>query len=276
MIEEVLPNRISELTAHFPGPQLGMVLAAVLEGNTEAQLWRIPQQGSQDVFLLWDQGNNVFYFSGQLLLPEIENELAALIQTTIRDIAVKEKLIYFKVKPLSTPLENAIPRIFRGIELHQTDKYFYTFPEQHGVAIPDLGLEGIQYQLIDADFLEQEKLENNCYVKAEVEWMWPSLARFRAKGFGIAAVLDAKIICWCTAEYVSTSQCGIGIEVIEEYQGKGIAAATAAHFIEYCLDRNIVPHWECDRDNVGSVRVAEKVGFEKSLETVFWSGRFQS
>ncbi len=36
----------------------------------------------------------------------------------------------------------------------------------------------------------------------------------------------------------------------------------------------IVAHWECDKDNIGLVREAEKVGFEKTEETVFWSGEF--
>ncbi len=94
------------------------------------------------------------------------------------------------------------------------------------------------------------------------------------KGFGTVAVIDMRIICWCTAEYVSKSKCGIGIEVIDEFQNKGIATATAAHFLEHCLNQDIVAHWECDKDNIGSVRVAEKVGFEKTEETVFWSGQF--
>jgi RimJ/RimL family protein N-acetyltransferase len=128
--------------------------------------------------------------------------------------------------------------------------------------------------LIDADFFEKGQFENNHYVKSEIEWMWSSPERFREKGFGYAAVKEAKIICWCTAEYVSENKCGIGIEVIKEFQNKGIATATTAHFLEHCLNQNIVAHWECDQDNVGSIRVAEKVGFERTEESVFWGGQF--
>ncbi len=181
---------------------------------------------------------------------------------------------YFKVKTLSSSLENSITDIFQNIPLHKTDKLFYTFRTKMVKAIPHPRLEGIQYHPIDADILEEGRFENNHYVKSEIEWMWPSLERFLEKGFGTAAVIDARIICWCTAEYVSKSKCGIGIEVIDEFQNKGIATATAAHFLEHCLNQNIVAHWECDKDNIGSVRVAEKVGFEKTEETVFWSGQF--
>lgn len=274
MLKEISKHRIEEYVKYFPGSQPEMVLASVVEGNTEAQLWYTPQPDNDVVCFLWDKGNNVFYLSGQLVLPETIKDLASLINTYIKEKAVKERLSYFNVKTLSSSLENSITDIFQNIPLHKINKLFYTFLAQKVKSIPNPRLEGIQYHPINADFLEEGQFENNHYVKSEIEWMWPSLERFREKGFGTAAVMDASVICWCTAEYVSKSKCGIGIEVIDEFQNKGIATATAAHFLEHCMNRNIVAHWECDKDNIGSVRVAEKVGFEKTEETVFWSGEF--
>jgi GNAT superfamily N-acetyltransferase len=274
MIEEISKHRIEECVKYFPGPQPSMVLASIVEGNTKAQLWYTCQPDNHVVYLLWDKGNNVFYLSGQSVLSETIQDLASLINTYVIERAIKERLSYFKVKTLSYSLENSIPDIFQNIPLHKTDKLFYTFRAKRAKAIPNPRLEGIQYHPIDADILEEGRFENNHYVKSEIGWMWPSLERFLEKGFGTAAVIDTRIICWCTAEYVSKSRCGIGIEVIDEFQNKGIATATAAHFLEHCLNQNIVAHWECDKDNIGSVRVAEKVGFEKTEETVFWSGQF--
>ena len=274
MMEEILKHRIEEYGKYFRGPQPRMVLASVVEGNTEAQLWCASQPDNHVVCLLWDKGNNVFYLSGQLILPETIKDLASLITGYVKEKAMKERLSYFKVKTLSSSLENSIPEIFQNIPLHKTNKLFYTFRAHKLKSIPNPRLEGIQYHPIDADILEEGRFENNHYVKSEIEWMWPSLERFLEKGFGTAAVLDARIIGWCTAEYVSKGKCGIGIEVIDEFQNKGIATATAAHFLEHCLKQNIIAHWECDQDNIGSVRVAEKAGFHKTEETVFWSGQF--
>jgi RimJ/RimL family protein N-acetyltransferase len=274
MMKEISEHRIGEYVKYFPGPQPGMVLASVVEGNTEAQLWYASQPDNHIVCLLWDKGNNVFYLSGQLVLSETIKDLASLIHTYVSEKAIKERLAYFKVKTLSSSLENSITDIFRNIPLHKTNKLFYTFQAKKIAAIPSPRVEGVQYHLVDADFLEEGRFENNHYVKSEIEWMWPSLERFLKKGFGTVAVIDARIIGWCTAEYVSKSKCGIGIQVIDEFQNKGIATATAAHFLEHCLNQNIVAHWECDKDNIGSIRVAEKVGFEKTEESVFWSGQF--
>ena len=274
MMEEISTHRIEEYVKHFPGPQPSMVLASVVEGNTRAQLWYTSQPDNNVVCLLWDKGNNVFYLSGQSVLSETIKDLASLIHTYVNEKAIQERLSYFKVKTLSSSLENSITDIFQNIPLHKTNKLFYTFPAEKIAAIPNPRVEGILYHPIDADVLEAGRFENNHYVKSEIEWMWPSLERFLERGFGTAAVIDASIICWCTAEYVSISKCGIGIEVIDEFQNKGIATATAAHFLEHCMNQNIVAHWECDKDNIGSVRVAEKVGFEKIEETVFWNGQF--
>ena len=273
-MEEISVCRLEDFARYFPGSQPGMVLASVVEGNTEAQFWYKSQPDNNVVCLLWDKGNNVFYLSGQSVLSETIKDLASLIHTHVKERAIKDRLSYFKVKTLSSSLENSIREIFQNISLHKTNKLFYTFRAKTIKAIPNPRVEGVEYHLIDADFLERGQFENNHYVKAEVEWMWPSLKRFREKGFGIATVVSASIVGWCTAEYVSESKCGIGIEVLDEFRNKGIAAATAARFLEHCMNQNIVPHWECDQDNIGSVRVAEKVGFERPEEAVFWSGQF--
>ena len=93
-------------------------------------------------------------------------------------------------------------------------------------------------------------------------------------GFGVAARQRDQLICWCTAEYVSSSQCGIGIETAEDFRGKGIATATAARFVAERLRRGVRPQWECDASNPASARVAEKVGFTKAEDRTAWAGGF--
>jgi hypothetical protein len=62
-----------------------------------------------------------------LVLPETIRDLASLINTYVRERAIKEGLSYFKVKTLSSSLENSITEIFQNIPLHKTNKLFYIF-----------------------------------------------------------------------------------------------------------------------------------------------------
>ncbi|MEM8533088.1 MAG: GNAT family N-acetyltransferase [Chloroflexota bacterium] len=275
MIKEISPNKIKDCIPYSSDPQMAMVLASIIEGNTRAQFWQATQSANSSVCLLWDKGNNVVYLLGDTLSPEATQELAHLISTQIKEQAVQEELVRFDVRALSPALEEAIPRIFQGVEFHQTSKLFYVLRQDRILtqAVPTKA--AVQYALIDQAFLEQDHLQHLQYLKAEIVAMWPSQTTFCERGFGYAALVADTIVCWCTAEYVSAKTCGIGIETIQEYQGKGIATATATHFVAHCLEHNITPYWECNSHNSASIRVAEKVGFERIQKSAFWKGMFQ-
>jgi RimJ/RimL family protein N-acetyltransferase len=104
--------------------------------------------------------------------------------------------------------------------------------------------------------------------------MWPSLERFYEHGFGYAALDGAGVVCFCTAEYVSAQRCGIGIATETAYERRGIATATAAHFVQLARERGVAPHWECGGWNAASIRVAEKLGFARIAEERYWIGTF--
>lgn len=275
MIEEIPLKKIRECAQYFPDPQLEIILDSIAEGNTRAALWRSIQPQNDITLLLWDKGNNVFYLSGDLILEEAIKEMAALIMTHIKDIAIQEDLSHFNIHTLSPPLEKALPQLFQDAELYKMNKFFYGF-QQPNLLSTSAELANLQYKLIDTDFLAQDHYQNIQYVQSEIDWMWPSRKKFCENGFGYAALLGESIVCWCTAEYVSTKKCGIGIETLQTYQNQGIATATAVHFVNYCLSHNIIPYWECDSQNIGSIRVAEKVGFERIQETMVWGGEFVS
>ncbi|MEZ4835059.1 MAG: GNAT family N-acetyltransferase [Caldilineaceae bacterium] len=276
MIEEIRP--IQPDATLFPGAQLTMVTTSIAAGNTNGQLWRAADADAdtdrhEQIYLLWDQGNNVFYLAGGAS-PDAIRTMAAQIDGAIRQAALQQRLIYFKIHPLTPALAAAIPDLFHNIPLHEMHKRFYRF-EQEAAPVLSAAVDGVHYRRIDAAFLGEQH-GNIEAVRGEVAWMWASPAAFQAHGFGSAALVGDVIVCWCTAEYVSARMCGIGIETVPEFQGKGIATATAAHFVGECLRRGIVPHWECDGQNVGSVRVAEKVGFQILQKSRVWGGNFQN
>jgi GNAT superfamily N-acetyltransferase len=104
-------------------------------------------------------------------------------------------------------------------------------------------------------------LANFTDVVAEIESCWPSMRDFRRSGFGFVACDTDAIVCWCTAEYVSPGQCGVGVETVTDYRNRGFATATATAFVEHCLTNGISPYWDAWADNHPSIAVARKVGF---------------
>jgi len=58
------------------------------------------------------------------------------------------------------------------------------------------------------------------------------------------------------------------IEIQNQYRGKGLANAVAAHLVLYCLENNIEYCWEAP--NKASIAVAKKLGFvEEGKMTVY-------
>ncbi len=256
--------------------QLQMVLASVAEGNTEAQTWAFSRSDNALLVLLWDKGNNVFYLLGAPPCDKVLHDLRELIDSEIREKAIAERMAHFGIRALSPSLEEAVPYIFHRETLQQRRHLSYGFHRAHPKEVETPTVEGVAFVPIDDALLQRDDLANTQRVREEIRWMWPSEERFRQTGFGYAAVVDDAVICWCTAEYVSHGACGVGIETARDYRNMGLGTATAARFVREALRRGIIPHWACDVENVASIRVAKKVGFEKLEEAALWRGTFAS
>lgn len=276
MIKEISIHQIGRYTEYFQGPQIELVLGSIVEGNSAAQLWMASQTEGEDAFLLWDKGNNVLYISGSLASEGTREEFAYLIISQIKETAVNERKIYFSVHHLTGSSQEQITDLIKSTTLYKKTKLLHVFKQQKVGFIPSPQLKEVQIALIDEEFLKRTQLKNHQLVISEINCMWPTVERFIEYGFGSAAILEDMIICWCTSEYVNVNKCGIGIETLPEFQRKGIATSTAAHFVSYCLRHAMVPLWECASDNTASIKVSEKVGFELVHEATFWAGIFQS
>jgi len=265
MIEARSLTDLPAMAALFPGPQLEMTLASIAEGNTPARLW-----AGDGTALLWDQGNNVFYLAGALH-PGDATHLRDLIAGPIRAEALQRGRPYFRARAVPGS-DFVLQMTTTPGSLRPVRKRFYHYVAPAPPPLPEP--EGVAFLPIDGSLLRARGLANLDLVKREIGFMWPSEERFCRRGLGVAALADDAIVGWCTAEYVSRAMCGIGIETIEPFQRRGIATAAARRFLRLALARGLTPHWECDAENLPSVRLAEKLGFTFLEETTFWAGLF--
>jgi RimJ/RimL family protein N-acetyltransferase len=249
-----------------------MVLDSIMTGNTAGQLWESEPEG--DPLILWDKGNNVLYLAGDRCSPTDSAALADLVSHQIAPQSLAEGARYLKARALSGTLERALPAIFGELTLRPYPSRFLTYAAAApapSIAAPPLG---ITIAPIERSLLAAGDLANCAEVRSEIAWMWPSEEAFYDQGFGMLALLDRQVICWCTAEYVGPTHCGIGITTMPGYERRGIATATAAAFVGEAQRRGLTACWECGAANIGSRRVAEKVGFVDQGEEHYWAGSF--
>ena len=272
-VVELNTECLEDLGSLFPGRQLEMVMDSILDGSTRGRLWTINPDDPRAVSLLWDQGNNKFYLSGEGASPHMLAALTGLVSGEIREEAVHRGRRYFGVRALSGALQEQSQEAFAPFLEGRRDLHFYACVGDSVELDWTPALDGTRIVPIDRDLLEGS-LAGADTVREEILLMWPSVERYLERGWGTAAVIDGEIGCRCTAEYVGHRFCGVGIETAPKLQNRGLATATAARFVSEALARDRIPHWECDVKNVPSARVAEKLGLQRIEDASFLVGLF--
>jgi RimJ/RimL family protein N-acetyltransferase len=253
-----------ETINNFPWDEQNLfVMRSIIEGKKNAETFVNDDQSS---IMVWDKGHCI-YLNGRVesstdLESTIEFMLNQLLDSESRSRLGVAKM-YFNESDqelLMNLLREFNPRILkRRLYRHNLDSPLQQVSLERNIAIKE----------IDLDALSGKNLTDYEPMIEEIVGMWGSIESFLGYGFGFgyyAINSDASIVNWCTSEYNSKLHCGIGIESIPGFQGKGIATATTTHFLTKCLEKGIIPYWDCWSSNIPSVKVAEKTGFEKILE----------
>ena len=127
--------------------------------------------------------------------------------------------------------------------------------------------KGYELRRIDADIYDQcleEPLINDFVSSFE------SKDKYLELGRGVVLMKDGKIV--SGASSYSRYKEGIEIEVdtIPEERKQGFATTMCAALILDCLDEGLYPSW--DAQNLDSVRLAEKLGYEFAHEYTVYEG----
>ena len=267
-----LESNLERVRPLFTGDHLALVIDAVIAGNSPGRLWVDDPADPHSVFL-WDKSHS-FYLAGAPDQAADNVALSRLFHDQISLYALAHDFGIFKVYTSSENWTPTPETLFAANNLRKLDRVFYRGATLN---ISDWRARlpaGFQVSAINDEFAALSALENFALVTEEIKSCWNALDDFRQRGFGFCTHDSERIVCWCTAEYVSGNQCGIGIETVEEYQRRGFASATASAFVEYCQERGIRPHWDAWATNTPSVRVAETVGFQKVEEYSSSLGQF--
>ena len=101
-------------------------------------------------------------------------------------------------------------------------------------------------------------------------YFWNSAEDFFNKGIGFSLFHDNELAATAYAAFIHDDKLEIGIETIEKYRGKGFAQYTCSRLIDYCIENNYIPIWSCRLENIGSYKLALKLGFEPILEIPYY------
>ncbi|HDR8185427.1 TPA: GNAT family N-acetyltransferase [Bacillus thuringiensis] len=115
---------------------------------------------------------------------------------------------------------------------------------------------------IDKSDIERSNEFTETYYKE----YWGSTEAFLNNGFGFCIEQDGIIVAECVSIFSGNGFAEIDIVTHKAYQGKGLAQAVAARFIEHCIQNDIIPCWDCYVDNIPSQKLASKLSFNHPIE----------
>lgn len=249
----------------FSSSSKNFVFQSIIEGNTPGEIY-LNSLINPELYVIFDKGNFVIYVGGDTTAHEEYARCMEYIKGYILTEELKKEFYdYIKISYTSDLWKSSLLDVFYDLKVRQDRRALYKCDISNiHYKTPD----SFSYEIkpINEEVLKDSSLENFELLKEEILGMWGSIEGFIKNGFGYCAAHGRKLISWCTAELVSRNHCGIGIETIEEQQRKGVGAVLAANFLKECATRNLEPYWDSWTRNLGSVKIAEKVGFYKVEE----------
>ncbi|WP_316572403.1 GNAT family N-acetyltransferase [Neobacillus sp. YIM B06451] len=185
---------------------------------------------------LMNQNNHWVFFD----LYTFSSEWSEKISTFLQDHVIKVKRTGFSFNP----------------------ERFSTLPSWKE-NIPD----GFEMKEMDEALFDQYQNEMDNHFKM----LWDSPVDYVKKGFGYCLLYEGRFASVCNCYYIGGGYAALDIITANEFQNKGLATLTSMAFIKKCLERDLIPSWECQADNLPSYKLASKLGFDKQDEFhIFW------
>lgn len=255
-------NEYKKVRNIFKELGFNIVIKSVIDGNTPGEIY-VDNAAEPKTALIWDKMSELL-IEGEANNDEFNREVNKLIQEKLKPSAAERYIPCFDFyytkefeKKLDTLLQQEnCARIYRNV---------YEFSEVKINWRENISKE-CSMVIIDEKLFDRKELKNIEGVQGWVYSFWKSISDFKAKGIGYCLIKEDAIVSWCLSVFVSENNFEFGLETVEEYRGKGYGKLTAAACMEYCVENNIIPFWQCNKDNISSNKVSESLGFEKKFE----------
>jgi len=261
MIHELKKTDYQKTQPLFNELQWNLITKAVIEGTSPGRIYTDNIEDPKTAFMCTVEG---YYLAGNTNNDEFNRSLNKLIfQRLFTGDTVRKDETDIAIGFHPNTWKQKMPTIFKGRVPLTTARRHYTCTKLKEKHWKDHIPQGFQIQRIDKKLLETPHLQIPEHVTNWMKTNWGSISDFMKKGFGFCTIHGNRIVSWSIADCISGTACEIGIHTHENYRRQGLATLTAAAAVDYALSSGFTQvGWHCDEYNLGSIGVAEKVGFK--------------
>ena len=261
MIHELEKRDYPKVQPLFKELEWNLITRAVIEGTSPGRVYADRHDGPRTAFMCTVEG---YYLAGCDHNAEFNISLNNLIFAKIfagDTVRKGETDVAIGFHPEAW--KDKMPLIFQGRIPLTTARRHYVCTKLTINHWRDHVPKGYQVERIDAKLLRTPRLEIPEHVTSWMMTNWGTISDFMKNGFCFCTLHGQRIVSWSLADCVSGNACEIGIHTREDYRRQGLATLTAAATFDHALSSGFESvGWHCDEYNVGSIGVAEKVGFK--------------
>lgn len=278
MIFKLPKSNYKSLEPLFDGKMPLMAVKTLIEQVIPGKIW-VDDPTRPQTACLWPftSGGSLRFYLGGTPNDQFSHSLGQLLTGEVAKKARKQErdnfLLYF---PQTPDWEEHLRgnKIFENLRRYVRSILVFKEPR---IPWNDKIPPGYSVRRIDKELLENTNFQNLDRVIEEISSMNQSINIWLEQGFGFCTVHDEmkSIVSWCTAEYILGPECEFGIETVEEYQNQGFGTLTAAAAADYGSSHGFLKlGWDSWAENMWSIKLAEKVGYEKVADYAVYIGCF--
>jgi RimJ/RimL family protein N-acetyltransferase len=130
-------------------------------------------------------------------------------------------------------------------------------------------LEGYRVERLDPALPDQRGRDLPEEVR-ETLTRWRGLDSPDFQDFGFVALHGDEVVAWVTVDAVVDGLGDAGLFTLPAHRRRGLATAVTAAALEHALAHGLAINWTCAEGNLGSIRTAEKLGFERGDDYCFY------
>jgi len=261
MLHELERSQFQDVMPLFRGYLQDPMMYAVLEDELSGRVW-VDDSACPAAAFVWT-GKECAYLVGGEGNGEFQRALRQLVQETLVPAARADGREYLSVFSFPESYAAKLERLFREQRPLRTPLSTFAFDQarfrrRHGtpgrtprasLTLKELGAE----ELADP---------RQAYLAGEVTAYWETVERFVAEGCGYCVVEDDSLVSWCYVQAFGHGAQTLDIWTAQSHRRQGLGTLVGAAVIDRCLGEGYTPFWICDRTNVASSRLAERLGFD--------------
>lgn len=262
MIARLAPGDAARVRPLFRGLDQHLAVRAMLAGETPAEIFADDPRDPQAALLLpWHRRR--IYLAGDAGNQRFNQALAGLLARQLRPQDAAPAPVDLIVYYAPAAWEQTVAAIMPGATTIKALRHCYRLRELQ-VDWRRLIPAELTMRRVDWALLADRRLQNLDQLIAEIHSESHSIDDFLDNKLGFCVQQGHALIGWCLSEYNYGARCELGVETPAGERRRGIATLAAAATIEQAHALNITDiGWHCWADNLASIALARKLGFEQ-------------